>query len=520
MSNQLGSNLFKAAEEIKKREEEDATRKLANSTSLPYVSLTTYPITADILRLFPTDIIKNYKVAPYLRVKKQIKVATPDPRNVSLPNILKEMAQTLNLEISLNVCSPRSFSHILNLVDQIPEEIDRQKQIKREEEENPSDIEVDSLADLPEKITRVSTTQTLDVVIATALKINASDIHIEPEETSARIRFRIDGVLQEVANIDSKIYKQINSRLKFMAKLKLDKSSIAQDGRFTFTGLKNPVDIRLSSLPGIYGESFVLRLLATQAKFLKLVDMGFRDDAINIIAQEIQKPNGLVLNTGPTGSGKTTTLYAIISTLNQPGVKIITLEDPIEYRLQGIDQVQVAEGKVTFADGLRAILRQDPDIIMVGEIRDGETATIAIQAAMTGHMVLSTLHTNNAPAALVRLVEMGIEPYMLSGAINLVVAQRLVRRICTTCQGTGQVGNSLCPACNGIKYKGRIGIIELLKPTREIEQLVINRAPLGDIINMARSQGMVTLQEDGMQKVAQGLTTEEEVQRVTQDYSV
>lgn len=517
MSNQLGSNLFKVAEEIKRREEEESAQNIANETSLQYINLATYPLAPEVLRLFPIKVVQEYSIVPYLKVNKQLKVATPNPRNPALPSLLTQLAATLKLEIYLTVCSPHSFNIALKQYDRLPEEIEKRNKIIGEENSGAS-LKVHSLSELPGKINSVSTTQILDLIISAAVSADASDIHIEPEETRVRIRFRIDGVLQEVAIIDSNVYKQINSRLKFLAKLKLDKSSIAQDGRFTFSGLDSPVDIRLSSLPGIYGETFVLRLLATQARFLKLEDMGFRPDAIEIINQEIHKPSGLILNTGPTGSGKTTTLYGIVASLNQSGVKIITLEDPIEYRLEGIDQVQVSEEKVSFANGLRAVLRQDPDIIMVGEIRDGETASVGLQAAMTGHLVLSTLHTNNAPAALVRLIDMGIEPYMLSGSINLIIAQRLVRRLCTSCSGTGQVENNTCQICNGIGYKGRIGIIELLKPTKEIEQLVINRTPLAEIIAIARSQGMVTLREDGMQKVAQGLTTEEEVMRVTQDY--
>jgi len=322
-------------------------------------------------------------------------------------------------------------------------------------------------------------------------------------------------------------YHNLISRIKYLAKLKLDISR-PQDGRFVVEVLSQEVDIRVATLPTTYGEAVTLRLLPKNKSFISIEKLGFSEKALAVIKEAITKPQGMIINTGPTGSGKTTTLYAILKVLNQPGKKIITLEDPIEYRIEGIEQVQIihpekerggseetetlAEREQTvFLDALKGCLRQDPDILMIGEIRDKETAEVTLQAALTGHLVLTTLHTTNAPAALARLTEMGIEPYLLAGTIDLIISQRLVRMIHKVCGGKG------CEECHHTGFKGRLAIIEVLKPGAEIEKLVLEKAPLRSFEETAHKLGMETMLEDGMKKVAAGLTTKGEVERVTQE---
>ncbi|MCX6806563.1 MAG: GspE/PulE family protein [Candidatus Berkelbacteria bacterium] len=394
--------------------------------------------------------------------------------------------------------------------------------------------------ELANQLKAASTTKILDLVLEGAVLNNASDVHLEPQEKDLRIRYRIDGVLQEVAHIPRENYKNLLSRIKFLAKMDLNVREVSQEGRFGQTIKDKHYDFRCATLPVAYGENAVLRILEQEAKFYTLSELGFKKEIEEQICKVIKKPFGMILNTGPTGSGKTTTLYAILNELNKPNVKIITLEDPIEYKIEGIVQSQVdpIEG-FGFAEGLKGALRADPDIIMIGEIRDSETANIALQAALTGHLVLSTFHANNSCAALVRLVEIGIKPYLLSGSINAVMAQRLVRKICPICKESFilekrfvdylkiklpgvKIPSTLfkgkgCPSCSKTGYKGRIAIGEILIPNAEIEELLIQKAPLSEIVKKAHGAGFLSLEQDGLLKVISGITTFPEVFRVTRE---
>jgi general secretion pathway protein E len=377
---------------------------------------------------------------------------------------------------------------------------------------------IQGVADLQSKLAQVSTTELLDTLFAGALSLSASDIHLEPGEVKLKARYRIDGVLQDVVELPMSVHKSLASRIKFLAKLKLDVTTLPQDGRFEVTTTSNvagaeeaPLDIRVATLPTPFGEAVEMRILAQRGEFLSLESLGFSEEILTKIKNAITKPHGLILNTGPTGSGKTTTLYAILQQLNQPGRKIISIEDPVEYRIPGIDQSQILPEKgYTYAAALKASLRHDPDIIMVGEIRDPETATTALQASLTGHLVLTTLHTNSAAGAIPRLINMGIEPFLLAGAINLIIAQRLVRRVNPTC-GPGSVKEG------GTCYKGRLPIAEGLVPTAEFNDLIARKASVAEFEEMAKKTGMKTMLQDGQEKVAKGLTTIDEVLRVTKE---
>jgi len=348
--------------------------------------------------------------------------------------------------------------------------------------------------------------------VTKAVNEGASDIHVEPEENSLSIRFRIDGVLHLQNSPPKKYQAAIISRIKIISNLDIAELRKPQDGRIQMRIENKRVDIRVSSLPTVYGENIVMRLLDTSNVRLGLEQIGFQEPMLGQFKAFLERPNGILLVTGPTGSGKTTTLYSAVSTINDPQFSIVTIEDPVEYRLPGIRQTQVnLKVDLTFANGLRAILRQDPDVVMIGEIRDAETAQIAIQAALTGHLVLATLHTNNAAGAITRLLDIGVEPFLLSSSIIGVLAQRLVRLICKACTGTG------CPVCAMTGYKGRTSIFELLNFDEHIRALVLKKASAEEIHRAALTAGMQSLREYGMDRVAQGITTKEEVFRVTQE---
>ena len=468
----------------------------------------------DVLNVIPQDISKKYSIVSYLKTEKQLKVATPHPENKDLAEVLKKIEQDNDVKIVLMVCSQSSVAYTQQVYALQKEKKETQEKVVISDEgtKQQFDLDVKNLIELKDKISQVPATELMQILFAGALSVGASDIHLEPEENDVRIRYRVDGILQDVAKLPKSAEHVLNSRIKYLAKLKLDIKDRPQDGRFDVSEGVTPIDIRTSVLPSAYGETIVLRLLPKNKKLITLEELGFRKEYIDIINRVTSKPHGIIFNTGPTGSGKTTTNYAILDRLNKPGVKIITLEDPIEYKIAGINQSQVEEERgYTFASGLRSILRQDPDIIMVGEVRDAETSNIAMQAAMTGHLVLTTLHTNNASGAIPRLLDMGVKAYLVGGSINLIIAQRLVRKIHQDCQGKG------CLECNMTGFKGRVAIAELLVPNEKIEQLILRNATLAEFENVARESGMMTMYEDGMDKVRQGITTKEEVLRVTQE---
>jgi len=416
---------------------------------------------------------------------------------------------------------------------------------------------VKDIAALKEKVKEYQTSNTtdlLDVILYGAIQLDSSDIHIEPQENEARLRMRLDGILQDVVFFDHVAHKHLLSRLKLLSKLKLNITDKPQDGRFTIEVEDSLIEIRTSSLPSEYGESIVMRILNPKS-LINLDDLGLREDLLKVFQKEIEKPNGMIIVTGPTGSGKTTTLYAFLKKIQDPEIKIITIEDPIEYHLKGVSQTQVAPEKgYTFADGLRSIVRQDPDVILVGEIRDLETAKIGLQAALTGHLVLSTLHTNDAAGTIPRLVDLGAEASSIAPALKMAVAQRLVRKACKKCsipakpsaeelaeikrglkslQGSLPAGRQVkipdldkiqiikskeggCQACNFTGYRGRKGLYEAFLVDSEIERFILTNPPVSAIRELAIKKGMVTMYQSGLIDIAEGITTFDEVQRVVE----
>jgi type IV pilus assembly protein PilB len=471
-----------------------------------------------------------------------LRIATINPKNAVLADFVKRLSEKYT--VTLYLISEMSFKQTLLFYKKVlkPTSI-YHEQIQVEEKEPYTDIA--ARIQREGSATQTTATKLLTDLFALAIAADASDIHMEPEDQFMKVRLRIDGVLQDVAHIAKPQARLLVSRVKMLSKLKLNVEDQPQDGRLTFVASHAPIDVRVSILPSGFGEGLVLRLLGVGAYNLKLVDLGLREQVLTVVRDVLHRPNGMIINTGPTGSGKTTTLYAFLNELNEPGVKIITLEDPIEYKLSGIQQTPIDHhAGLTFAKGLRAVLRQDPDIVMVGEIRDQETAETALQAALTGHIVLSTLHTNDAAGSVPRLVTMGVKPFIIAPAVNAVMAQRLVRKICTVCKTEVKLSGPLaekverildavpkasgvtvpadkkfynapgCDACGKLGYKGRIGIYEVLPVTEAIQELILKEAAGLTIKKAAIQAGMLTMVQDGLLKAVEGITDVEEVFRV------
>jgi len=537
---------------VNRAQEEKHTKEYALRMKMPYADLVGYPFASDVFEAIPFDQAILHKVIPFLKIGKTIKIGIVEPENTDTKNYLQTIAKSEAVTFSSNVISNTSLLFSLQAYEQVIKKKQEQHgQSGFETQENLSD-KIKTLADVAKTAASVNTTRTFDVLLIGAVKNSASDIHLEPGESNYLVRYRIDGILQNVVRLPQAGYKSLLSRIKFLAKLKMDKMNEPQDGRFSVTVDKNRIDLRVATLPSAYGESVVLRLLGQDRSMQRLDNLGFRPDALAIIHQAISQPHGMILNTGPTGSGKSTTLYAIILEVRKPGLKIITLEDPIEYRIEGVEQSQIdPEGKYTFADGLRGCLRADPDIIMVGEIRDTETAQIGVQAALTGHLLLSTVHANSAPAVFPRLIDIGVKPFLLAGSVNLVMAQRLIRVNCQKCleeylppdpiwqevvKSMATVTNRIdahlaqmlqgrpklrrgrgCPACNNSGFVNRQAIIEVLRPDGAIEDLIAKQATQSTFMEASIKQDMITMEQDGLIKVLQGKTTIEEVWRVTKE---
>jgi type II secretory ATPase GspE/PulE/Tfp pilus assembly ATPase PilB-like protein len=475
-------------------------------------------------------------------------VASTRPNSEEAQELFARLNAQYFTQGKMCLISEKSLKHAFGLYKFLPKVKKAVKGVEISEEDlNKFADVVKDHRSLSEAIGKVNMSEMIALLIAAAVKTGASDIHIEAEENDIIVRLRIDGVLQEAATIDKEKWRKVISRLKLLAQVKINVVGKPQDGRFTIFLTEEKIEVRVSFLPTAFGESVVMRLLRSSAVAVSFESLGLMPQAKNILEAEMKKPNGMILTTGPTGSGKTTTLYAIINLLNKPGVKIVTLEDPIEYQLKGINQSQVDAGKnYTFANGLRSILRQDPDVVMVGEIRDLETAEISVQASLTGHLVLSTLHTNDASGVIPRLIDMGVKPYFLSPSINAVIGQRLVRKLCDGCKAEHElnedeeeklkkilavispksgveVPNELpkiyqagkgCEACNGLGYKGRIGIYEIFTMSDAMKQLVSEGTPAFKILQEAIENGMVTMLQDGVLKVLAGMTSLDEVYRV------
>ncbi len=539
-------------EEIKNKEIERQTQAKAQSLGLSYISLFGFPISPEALSLIPEeDAIKN-KIICFFYDGENIRLATTNPENPEIKKINDEINKAYFTKSNIYLMSENSLKQGLDLYKTIPKVKKNIKGVEISEEDllEFEDV-ITSYKSLNEKINEVNVSDVVTLILATALKSNSSDVHIEAESEGIVIRFRIDGVLQEAATVDKKKWKKIVSRMKILAGVKINIEDKPQDGRFTIFLEKEHVDVRSSFLPTAFGESVVMRILRSSAVGLSFEDLGLRSQSYEILKKEIKRPNGLILTTGPTGSGKTTTLYAVLNKLNQPNAKIITLEDPIEYQLEGINQSQIDPKKdYTFASGLRSILRQDPNIVMVGEIRDLETAEISVQASLTGHLVLSTLHTNDASGVIPRMIDIGIKPYFLVPAINAVVGQRLIRKLCTECREVHELNEEEeflvkkilavispkseidiptilpaiyksgpgCENCAGIGYKGRTGIYEIFTMDDKLKQLTMESAPSFKILQQAIENGMVTMLQDGILKAMDGITSLEEVYRVVGNF--
>lgn len=489
-----------------------------------------------VLEILPKDFVKKFRIVPFAKMGKILRVLIDDLSSLNHLEDIKFLTG-LNPEVYITKSSvidgliDKYYGDELEMPDTLESEL--VETVTEEMEEEPE-------KELSELVNEAPLVKFVNGIIINAVKRHASDIHVEPYEKKLRIRYRIDGVLQEVMTPPVKLKDAIVSRIKIMAHLNIAERRLPQDGHIKMR-LPNgkTIDLRVSTLPTLFGEKVVMRVLDKSALTLDLSKLGFEPRPLEEFMNAIKRPYGMVLVTGPTGSGKTTTLYSALSILNKPEVNIMTAEDPVEYDFPGINQVNIKEEiGLTFASALRAFLRQDPDIIMVGEIRDHETASIAIKAALTGHLVLSTLHTNDAPSAITRLIDMGIEPYLVASSLNLVVAQRLLRKICSNCkiptkvhpEALREIGLSQekvkdwtfykgagCSECNGTGYKGRVGIYEVLTISPEIREMILNKAPLDEIRRKAIQQGMITLREAAILKLKRGLTTVEEVLRVTME---
>lgn len=515
-------------------EEEQLGRLFADARGLPFVNLSTTGIDNEVFELIPELVARENGVIAFARSEQGVKVAMLDPDNLEIRNFI---AKRVGAPVIAYVMARGDFKSVLK----------RYKAgLGNEFKKIFDDLKSESLSSEERDAVTILM---VDTLVSYGYESQASDIHIEPHEEEVVIRFRIDGVMHDVLTMPKKYLDLILSRIKIMSRIRTDEHRAAQDGKFRFeTNSGESADVRVSIVPVAHGENVVMRLLSAKNRQFSLSDLGLLDEDLAKVNKAIENPHGMILTTGPTGSGKTTTIYAILKILNTREVHVSTIEDPVEYDIGGISQIQVdKKTNLTFAEGLRAIVRQDPDIIMVGEIRDEETAGIATNSAMTGHLVLSTLHANDAATTLPRLLDMGIEPFLVASTVNVVMAQRLVRKICTNCRasaslteeekraierdtqikqtfdrlGYGALDSLLvyrgegCKVCNDTGYNGRLGIFEILEMSEAVKDLIVKRASSSEILTQAKNEGMKSMLEDGVNKVLSGITTVEEVLRVT-----
>lgn len=531
-----------------KSEEEKATA-MAKRLGLSYVDLSLVPIDAETVNSISEEEAKQAEIAVIYKVGKKFQIAAINPENYKTKKLLEKLKKEGGVNYNIVVVSKDSLRKAWTNYDYgtVTETFENQAMNLKEKDLTEFEKGIHGLVELKKRIGEIQTTEIFNIIIAGAIKTKSSDIHIEPNKEDIRLRYRIDGVLQEIVNLPKKAHKVIISRVKMLSKMKLNISDIPQDGHFNINLENTNVNVRVSILPSSFGETLVLRLLPESMTGLKLDELGFNQYYLEKIEEQIAKPTGMVLTTGPTGSGKTTTLYSFIRRINNSGIKVITLENPIEYRVEGISQTEVGEESgLSFADGLRAVVRQDPDVIMVGEVRDAETAEISIQAALTGHLVFSTLHTNNAAGAIPRLLHLKVNPRLIAPAINAIIAQRLVRRLCDHCKeeyvpaqetiekikkvlseipknNAIEIPKEIktlyrskgCSKCNFIGYSGRIGIFELFTITPNIEKIILGNTSSSRIMEVAKENGMITMKEDGILKALNGETSLEEVRRAT-----
>ncbi|PIR76543.1 MAG: type II secretion system protein E [Candidatus Magasanikbacteria bacterium CG10_big_fil_rev_8_21_14_0_10_42_10] len=540
----------KKMQKVAVKEKETETQRKAATLGYPHIDLSAFPISHEALKQISQEDATRLGVVCFFVNQEEIRLGALDPTTEEMHTFLKNMETRTYTKGVLYMISPSSLSRVLDLYKTLP----HIKPISKNVEIASSDLEkvqadIRDFQGLQKSIEQVNTSDLVTFLLGAGLKLEASDVHVEPEVENAVIRLRLDGMLHDAATISKEAYHKLVSRIKLLSSLKLNISNKPQDGRFSINMSSGDVDVRVSSMPTVYGEGIVMRLLVQNREGLTLDSLGFRGEAYQLLMSEISRPNGMIITTGPTGSGKTTTLYAIMQLLNKPDVKVITLEDPVEYKMPGINQSQIDHSRdYTFAKGLKSILRQDPDIAMVGEIRDLETADTAIQAALTGHLILSTLHTNSAAGAIPRFLAMGVKPFLLAPALNAVIGQRLVRRL----SDTAKVETLLTPEqqtkvdeiiaslpskvqalvkekkqkfytapeyteSGELGYKGRVGIYEIFTMNDDIEQSILSdKISEYDIERLAREQGMLTMAQDGVLKALDGITSIEEVFRVTE----
>ena len=509
---------------------EQVVRSAAEAVGLRYVEVSEFPVNASAVAVLSADFARRTSVLPLTWEDGELLVAVGirQAGNLELKDDLTRLTRS---RVKFAVASRTEIDAKINKVYRAEGELDDLTSTLV------SDEDIPDLSMLTEVSDEAPVVRFVNLLVTQAISDRASDIHIEPTERDLRVRYRIDGVLHDAHRSPKNIQNGVVSRLKIMADMNIAERRLPQDGRMSVNHQGRKVDLRIATLPTVWGEKVVARILDNSTAHLGLSDLGFSETNFRRFARSYTKPYGMILATGPTGSGKSTTLYATLNLLNKPDVNVITVEDPVEYRLAGINQVQTnSKAGLSFASALRSILRCDPDIVLIGEIRDHETAQIAIEAALTGHLVLSTLHTNDAPSAVTRLVEMGIEPFLVGSAVDAVLAQRLCRTLCERCrQPYEPAGQELldigypwtkedplptlyqpvgCSACGGTGYRGRLALHEVMTVGEEIERLAVARASTDEINRTARSQGMATLREDGWLKVGQGRTSIEEVLRV------
>lgn len=545
-------------------EQEKIVKVLAKINKVPYASLVGVKVEEKILNLVPMDVAKSYMAVPFGEIRGRLAVGMIDPTNVQATDFL---SRKIGRSMQSFMVSEDSVQYILSQYKaDVSQEVsavigDASEVIEENKKEEAPKASPQNVQNL---VQDAPITRALNTILDFAAQSKASDIHIEPREKELKIRFRIDGILRDTMTLPKAVEPALISRIKILSNLKIDEHRIPQDGQFSINHQSRQIDLRIAIAPVVHGEQVVIRLLDKSGTVLTLDSLGFKGRALRVITEGIHRPHGMTLSTGPTGSGKSTTLYAIIAAIKDVSINIVTLEDPVEYQMDGINQMQInADVGLTFASGLRSILRQDPNVVMVGEIRDRETGDLAVQAALTGHVVLSTLHTNSAAGVLPRLLDMGVEPFLVSSTVNTVIGQRLVRKVCQKCKEEYQssqtqtialkkllgdllpkkesdaaklkedLGYDILPnadsesftlfkgkGCNECTngYKGRVGIYEVFGMSDAMEKLLADRATTSQVQAQAQKDGMVSMKQDGYLKALNGLTTLEEVARVAADF--
>lgn len=549
-----GKALEEVLSDMKLLDKEDVIKAQAISLDVPYVDLRNQKVDQNMLKNITKELAQKFMAVPFGFSGGMINVAMVNPNNVQVIDFVEKKS---GFRVNPYMASKESIKNVIEQYQDVTEEV---SEAIKSIELKP--ITVSKEGGTTSEISQdAPVTRAVNTILEYAARSRASDIHIEPREKNIKIRYRVDGILQDTMSLPIHIHAALVSHIKILANLKIDEHRVAQDGRFQINFDNREIDIRVSISPIVHGEKVVMRLLDKTSGIITLEDLGVAGRAYEIIQRGVKKPHGMLLSTGPTGSGKTTTLYALISKMNSQEVNIVTLEDPVEYQVEGINQIQInSQVGLTFASGLRSVLRQDPDIIMVGEIRDAETAGLAVQSALTGHTVLSTLHTNSAAGVLPRFLDMDIEPFLIASTVNTIIGQRLVRKICQKCKEQYKASDILadaikkvlaglltkkgepenkdvgyknlpfsdqeeitlykgkgCSECNGTGFKGRIGIYEVFEMNKKVERLLVARATTSEIHAEAVRSGMITMRQDGFLKALTGITTVEEVVRYSAD---